>query len=576
MRDDAWYEFAWARNIVLGTGPTVSDGTTTSGVQYLWSLLLVPFAAVFGGQQLPDVAVLLGMLCHALAALSWWWAGRWSRSALCVALLWLGNPLLLRECQNGQETALACLCAAMLWHVRHSRDRVFAAWSLAAVLARSDLFAVVALLSFVRPRRNLAQALVIPSLVLGVHLCLNRALGGGWLQDSGMPMAWLRHANFALLMPSTAEWLHQAWWYARPALLGGPYELATAWGIGAALFAAERRFWPSRWRLAPLAAVACGAVLGLANLAVPWIAAAMIAVQPGGARRRPVPRMLSALGLGLALVIVLHWAVRWYPRDYYATVLVVFACAGLMHLRRCWWCIALVALGEAVSAGRVPLEPLQGQERMRLAGEFLRHVVPQGERVGCFNSGYITYAQGTTGPRIVNLDGVVDARPLAALQRGNLAAWLEEQRIQLVLDAPVQFATDPRIPHACGAWFAPGFTAERDLVELARFVVPGLGPDLGGDSMRLYWRRSNGVAPKVMVPAAQLLGSVRGNPVCAWPARRGAVLEMVRQDGSRREVVAADADTLVVFEVVPQPGDAGVLWERGAPAPLLSVPTGSR
>ena len=107
MRDDAWYEFAWARNIVLGTGPTVSDGTTTSGVQYLWSLLLVPFAAVFGGQQLPDVAVLLGMLCHALAALSWWWAGRWSRSALCVALLWLGNPLLLRECQNGQETALA-------------------------------------------------------------------------------------------------------------------------------------------------------------------------------------------------------------------------------------------------------------------------------------------------------------------------------------------------------------------------------------------------------------------------------------------------------------------------------------
>lgn len=575
MRDDAWYEFAWAYNLAHGNGPTVSDGVATSGVQYLWSLLLVPFAAL-DLAPLPVIAVILGILCHLLAAGSWWWAGQRGRGALCVALLWLGNPLLLRECQNGQETALACLCAAMLWHARRANERVFGGWALAAVLARSDLAAAVLLLSLARHGRCWSRALVVPCLVLAVHLGLNRALGGGWLQDSGMPMAWLRHANFALLAPTSAEWLQQAWWYARPAMLGGPYELATAWGIGAALFVAERRFWPRRFRVAPLAAVASGAALGLANLTVLWIAAGLIALAPSGLRRRPVPRLLSALGLGLALIIVLHWALRWYPRDYYATVLVVFACAGLMQLRRCWWLLSLVAIAEAVTADRVPLEPLQGQERMRLAGEFLRYVAPQGERIGCFNSGYITYAQRLSGPRIVNLDGVVDARPLAALRRGDLAGWLDAERIRLLLDAPVQFATDPRIPHASGRWIAPDFAADRDLLELARFVVPGLGPLLGGDSMRLYWRRSNGIVPVLPIATPRQLGHVLGNAVIAWPARRGAVLEMARTDGSRRELVAADADTLVLLEVPLEAGDVGSVFERGAATPILSVATGSR
>lgn len=574
MRDDAWYEFAWAFNLAHGNGPTVSDGATTSGVQYLWSLLLVPFAAL-GLGSLPDIAVILGVLCHLLAALSWWWAGRWTQGSLCVALLWLGNPLLLRECQNGQETALACLCAAMLWHARRASERVFGATALAAMLARSDLLAAVLLLSLVRHGRVWWRGLVVPSFVLAVHLGLNRALGGGWLQDSGMPMAWLRHANFALLAPTTAEWLQQAWWYARPALLGGPFELATAWGIGAALFVAERRFWPRRFRFAPLAAVACGAGLGLANLTVLWITAGLIALVPGGQRRRSVPRLLSALGLGLALVIVLHWAVRWYPRDYYATVLVVFACAGLMQLRRSWWLLGLVAMAEAATAHRIPLEPLQGQERMRLAGDFLAQVAPPGQRIGCFNSGYITYAQRLSGPRIVNLDGVVDARPLVALRRGDLAGWLDAQQIRLLLDAPVQFATDPRIPHASGRWIAQGFDADRDLVELARFVVPGLGPLLGGDSMRLYWRRSAGEVP-VLPALARRLGDVRGNAVLAWPARRGSVLEMARKDGSRRELVSADADTLVVVEVPLEPNDTGMVFERGAAAPFEFAGTGSR
>jgi hypothetical protein len=45
LRDDAFYEFAWAANLAAGRGPVVSDGVWTSGVQVLWCLLLVPVAS---------------------------------------------------------------------------------------------------------------------------------------------------------------------------------------------------------------------------------------------------------------------------------------------------------------------------------------------------------------------------------------------------------------------------------------------------------------------------------------------------------------------------------------------------
>ena len=56
LRDDAFYEFTWAANVAAGLGPVVSDGVTTSGVQLLWSLCLVPVAWLGGAASLPLVA----------------------------------------------------------------------------------------------------------------------------------------------------------------------------------------------------------------------------------------------------------------------------------------------------------------------------------------------------------------------------------------------------------------------------------------------------------------------------------------------------------------------------------------
>src|SRR5436190_3782667 len=99
LRDDAFYEFAWAANLAAGRGPVVSDGVWTSGVQVLWCLLLVPVAWIGGAASLPFVAPWLGVLLHVGTAAVWWRRIRDRATAWCVALCWLGNPLLIRECQ---------------------------------------------------------------------------------------------------------------------------------------------------------------------------------------------------------------------------------------------------------------------------------------------------------------------------------------------------------------------------------------------------------------------------------------------------------------------------------------------
>ena len=64
LRDDAFYEFAWAANLAEGRGPMVSDGVTTSGVQWLWSLMLALFAWMWGAAVLPTLAPMVGLAFH--------------------------------------------------------------------------------------------------------------------------------------------------------------------------------------------------------------------------------------------------------------------------------------------------------------------------------------------------------------------------------------------------------------------------------------------------------------------------------------------------------------------------------
>lgn len=578
LRDDAFYEFAWAGNLAAGRGPTVSDGTWTSGVQLLWSLCLVPVAWLFGPAALPAVAPWLGLSLHFATAVLWLLRVPDRLGALCVSLCWLGNPLLVRECQNGQETALAGLLLVLLWGMRHSHGRWFGIVAALAVFARTDLFVAVAALQWWRHRATPWRAVRTPALVLLMVLGANRALGGGWLPDSAAPMAWLWHANFAATEPGEGAAWARAWWYLRPVLLGGPYATASAMGIGVAVFSLVRPWWPSSLRAVPALAVGCASAFGARDLATAGWAALLLALLPVDRRRR-VPRALLALFVGTASIVVLHWAVRWYPRDYYTAPLVVLATAAVLRLTHVRLLLVVFAAAQLADGRRVQPEPLRGQQEMQMAGLFLADVLPAEERVGCFNSGIVTFgsavlAEGTGRRRaVVNLDGVVDARSFAALQQRRLGAWLDEQGIRFVLDNPVQFATDPSLPHASGRWFGEAFDPAQDLREVARFDVPGVDNGRpGGDSFRLYWRTGRGAPPARATAARDLGPGPGGGRYVLWPAAAGEWLDAELGGGLFRPLAGTDATTTAVVFVAQDDLGTGRLFVRGKRDPVLVLP----
>jgi hypothetical protein len=569
LRDDAFYEFAWAANVAAGRGATVSDGVTTSGVQLLWSLLLVPFAWLWSPAALPWVAPMLGTAFHIASAFVIRNLSQDRLTGNCLLLCWLGHPLLLREAQNGQETAMAVFFAASLVVARKAPERWFLPLSVLAVLARSDLLALVVCLSIYRHHRKTTVrgwlALVpTPLLAFLLPAACNRLLGGGWLPDSAMPMAWLFHTN---LIAANGEWSSQ-WWFTRPVLLGGPFATASTFGFGLVAFQLIRPWWPVALRVVPAVSVGIASALGVSDLLTAGWAALLLALFPAVRRRRISCRLL-AVTAGLAAIVVVHWAVRWYPRDYYLAPLVVVAFVAMARSGR--WRILLLAFAvvQVQDSWRIQPEPLAGQREMRAAGQFLNQVLPAGERVGSFNSGLLTFyadvlarddlERSSTRRAVINLDGVVDARSFAALQRGQLSQWLDQQGVRFLLDSPIQFELDPAVAHACGMHFGDGFDPADDLVEVARFDVPGITGALPrADSMRLYWRRNRGAMPERPVP----MGEVRmlaGSSINAaepesclrvwWGARAGESLVYVHLDGRRELLVQVDVDTAVLLEM---------------------------
>lgn len=567
LRDDAFYQFAWASNLATGRGPTVSDGVTTSGVQLLWSLLLVPIAWLFGPAMLPLIAPWLGFALHAAAAVVWGAATRSRLVGVCLAACWLGQPLLLRESQNGQETALACLLASLLWLRRRSGNAGFTVLAVLAVLARTELLAIVALLSWWRHRGCWPRALLAPALAFAVHAAANMLLGGGPWPDAALPMPWLVHNNRALVDGSLAAFVADAWWFGRPVLLGGPWAMASAAGSALAVFLLLRRLLRPGQRLVPLGLVGVAYGAGASDLAVPLGAATLLAFAPPRGRR-PMPRDLLALAIGLAAIPVLHWAVRWYPRDYYAAPLAVLAFAASQRVGRCRLLLLVVVAAMLGDRWQLRPEPLADQSAMLLAGRWLSVALPAEERVGCFNSGIVTFhaavlADGRHRRGVVNLDGVVDARAFAALREGRLGAWLDELGVRFVLDHPVQFARDPRLLHACGHWIAPDFDAEQDLLEVARFAVPG------SEAMRLYWRRGRGEPPPTVLEPRLLGRDARGTVCVVWPAAAGQTLLLEVDGGERRPLLSVDVATSVVVAIPLPAGAAGRLYVAGANVPVM-------
>lgn len=534
LRDDAFYEFLFAENLAAGRGPVVTGEQWTSGVQPLWCFVLALCALV--GLSVPKAAVVLGVACHVAGAALWVRSLRGTWIGLVAAAAWLGNPLLLRECQNGQETALGALFAVLLWNARRVPLPRFAMLAALAGLARADLFAFSLLLTLARSRES-RKARVLAALVpLVPWLLWNRVTGGGFLPDSSLPMAWLAHAQFERTAPTFAEGLRQTWWYLRPVCFGAPFALAGV--AGAALLLAEvvrplaARILP--W--GPVAMVAFASVLGADDLGVAVLASTFLLLAPGArtfAGSLPWFRLQRAevwLLLAGISVVALHWAVRWYPRDYYLAPLAVLAVAGFVRARRRPWLVFLALLAQGIHTLRAPLphEALRHQAAMQVAGSVLQPLLGDRARVGSFNCGLIAWEQrrhGERAPLVLSLDGLVDARAFAALREGELEEHLDRVGVGYLVDFPVQWSLAKGELHACGPYFRRGDDPGPDFVEIVRCVAPDSGSGPSAEVV-LVARRGHGAVPDLSREPRFVARTDEGVPVLLWPARKGQELEL--------------------------------------------------
>ena len=575
FRDDAYYGFTWVRSLVEGLGPVVSEGTPTSGVHPLWCLILTVPALLWGSASIPVAAQVLGLLLHAgTAALLALGPGRGSRGGLLVGLIYLGNPLLIAEAQNGQETALACFVLLVAWQVRRSNMPFFVA-SVLLVLTRSDLLAVVGALSLWR-HGFAPRAAVAPLGALIALLGFNAWAGGGWLQDSAWAIPWLFHQNFLAGNPDLLGHLERWWWYLRPCLLGGPFALVSPWWSGVYVFWVLRCFWSRRLRLLPLVATVACWFLGARDLLVPLVASVLLAVAPASGRRG-LPWDMVALGLGLWVMVLSHEVWRQYPRNYYFAPLGIPGALALLPLARGrghrW--LVLVALLQAFEARNPVTEQRPWQEEMAMAGRLLDRVLEPGELVGCFNGGLVTWYRPD---RVVNLDGRVNRSAFEALKQGQLSRYMDQQGLRYVLDTPVQFALrDPLVdqgPHVSGSYFGDGFDPAQDLREVVRFDIPGVDagiPDT--DSFRLYWRVGSGPTPDLPSGFADLGPEPGGGRYLRWSGAPGAVLTLGPLDrpGQRKTIARGEGELVYVLRLRVTGSAPMGLFETGSELPLLTL-----
>ena len=244
IRDDAYYQFVVARHLVDGLGYSFDGVHGASGVQVLWTWILALPAFVLGTAIIPTLSLVLGLLLHIGGGLL---VHRLVKDlagpvvALGIAGFFLSRPGLIQEAMNGQETALG-LFLVLLWAdvalpIGQGRPRG-RAWIYPVTIllpwARSEaLLLPLGSLLWTRlgprfggsalPWRPLFMPFVLSLLI---YLLLHWILFGSPIPSSGTALPWLFHANFQQTGPDVLDWLREFWWFTRPILLGGPWNVA--------------------------------------------------------------------------------------------------------------------------------------------------------------------------------------------------------------------------------------------------------------------------------------------------------------------------------------------------------------
>jgi hypothetical protein len=213
LYDDSFYAFQIARNIADGEGMTFDGIHPTTGFQPLYVFLLVPVFMLSGSDPafpihiaLSMLAIFSGLTAYMLYRITIRYVG--FSAAITATLIWGFSPIVIRQTANGLETAIAAfmIAASVLYYLARVRDKADTPLSRFFVLglllglsivSRIDgtFLALIIVLDylFVMKRRggsfrDLARLMLVPAGVLvlyGPWVLFNIAESGSIIQDSG-------------------------------------------------------------------------------------------------------------------------------------------------------------------------------------------------------------------------------------------------------------------------------------------------------------------------------------------------------------------------------------------------------
>jgi len=440
--DDAYLSLSLARSIGRGDGPRYGLGYT-NGFQPLYVFLMAPVYSVLPREpERPvHVALLLLALSDALAlalllGIAWSWSGSLS-TVLLMGAAWISNPYVAATTANGLETMLATL----LGLAGLAGYSILIAPKPAHVPARGAMWLGVLLGLAVLARVDetlLALAIGLDWLgraVLGGRPALKGLITGG-LTAAAVALAvnvpWLLYSyrHTGALFPVSGRAVR----FLSLDLVNGQPTFANFYGP--MLLSALRQV-QARAGLFLLAAVALGVVLGLR------------ARKQLGAALRPVASVLVPAVLYAVLLVAAYSFfifTPWYFDRYLFPIAVVSLLVLAALFDRLLTFLPPTA-GRAlvlVSIGGVLVCNLADGEMVKLfrseashnlgyreLGLWARDNFRKGSIVGAPQSGALGYFADDLV--IVNLDGVVNAACLEALQAGRVLAYARSVGVEYVV-----------------------------------------------------------------------------------------------------------------------------------------------
>jgi hypothetical protein len=509
LPDDAFYDFGIARHLALGEGPTFDGFTPTNGFHPLWVALLVPIwrlASPMDRLGPVHAAMVLGTVLDVLSLLAIWRLCRvrlaFSLTSTVIAVGWIAfNPFQIVMATCGLEAPLALLLLVLLLDedlATRWRPAPRLRWSVIAglaLLARADLVILICALAAARAWRQAPSVARLATSARGpvIGLVVAGAIYAPWLLYSRLTTGrWV--PSSAVALPFSFAELPRVWGYETVAQM-------------------------TRLRMSAFALIDAFATT-LASMGVGKVVAAVLVgggIVAVSLVRSPGIRRMSPYWAGLALLLVVHGAIRRVFRDWYAfpfslayALLVGQAALGLGRTApRRWLPQALVAAVLAMSIG------LEARDRLRVGYfgvfGFDPRVPAFTERRGDTDGGVWCYLAGGNG---ANLDGIVNWNALDALRAGTMLDYIRNAQIR-------HFSMAERYRH-------PRFMGRRWREQIV--VDP--------DGWRLSTRDEKD-RRLVLTDAGVVLGSPAGSEFLSdgwlWPEWSGQ--PTVRSVGSQSEIV---------------------------------------